>query len=458
MTDLHQGLPFSRRVMAIITTLIGSLMLMIDTSIASVVLPTIAKEMNLPDSSVVIIVTIYQLVLAMTVMSMAALGDRFGHRRLYQAGFILHIIGAVLSFFADSLFSLVATRALQSLGAAAASSMTVALLREIYPMRRLGAGLGLNTIANATGTSLGPVLGGFLLSIGNWHWVFGAIVPFSLILLGLSRTLPAPKPRNHVFDVKGAVLCALTFGLVVGGLEGLIHSDYPLFSSVVVLSGFGLAYFFVRHELGESDPVLPVDLLTMPPIAFSTIACFCATLSAIIVILFMPFKLQNSYGFSPAELGGLLSFYAVGSLCTAPAAGLLADRVSVALLSIIAMVAASIALGFVAFMPEQPSYFDIGWRIWLCGVGFGIFSSPNARLIVASAPPQRTASAGSIFTTTRMLSQAIGATLVAALLAFELGDGSIPIFVAMGLAFIAGAISVLSFRAESRNTKNPTQA
>lgn len=457
MTDFYQGLPFPRRLIAVITTLIGSLMLMIDTSIASVVLPTIAKEMNLPSSSVVIVVTIYQLILAMTVMSMAALGDRFGHRRLYQAGFILHIVGAALSFFADSLYLLVATRALQALGAAAASSMTVALLREIYPAKRLGAGLGINTIANATGTSLGPVLGGFILSVSNWHWVFVAIVPFSLILLALGRTLPESKPRNHTFDVKGAALCALTFGLIVGGLESLIHSGYPIFSIAVVAAGFALGYFFVRHELGESDPVLPVDLLTMPPIAFSTIACFCATLASIILILFMPFRLQNGYGFGPAELGGLLSMYAVGSLCTAPAAGLLADRVSVSLLSIIAMIASTIALAFVAYLPAHPTPFDIGWRIWLCGVGFGIFSSPNARLMVASAPPQRTASAGSIFSTTRMLSQAVGATLIAALLALGLGDGPIPLFVAMGMTAIAGAISVLSFRhSQSRNT--PAQA
>ncbi|MFT3931279.1 MAG: MFS transporter [Spongiibacteraceae bacterium] len=446
MTDLYQGLPFPRRIIAIVTTLIGSLMLMIDTSIASVVLPTIAKEMHLPSSSVVIVVTIYQLILAMTVMSMAALGDRFGHRRLYQAGFILHMVGAALSFFADGLFLLVATRALQALGAAAASSMTVALLREIYPAQRLGAGLGVNTIANATGTSLGPVLGGFMLAVGNWHWVFAAIVPFSLVVLAMSRTLPEPRPRSHAFDTKGAVLCALTFGLVIAGLEGLIHSDHSALALATVLSGVVLAVFFVRHEMRESDPVLPVDLLAMPPIAFSTIACFTATLAGIVLMLFMPFRLQNGYGFGPAELGGLLSMYAVGSLCTAPAAGLLADRVSVSLLSIVAMIVATIALGCVAFLPENPTHFEIGWRIWLCGVGFGIFSSPNARLIIASAPPQRTASAGSIFSTTRMLSQAVGATVLAALLAFGLGDGQIPLFVAMALTTLAGAISVLSYR------------
>ncbi|HET8711690.1 MAG TPA: MFS transporter [Spongiibacteraceae bacterium] len=433
-----------RRIFAIAVTFIGSMMLMIDSSIVGVVLPTIAKELNIASSSTVIMVTVYQLILAMTVMSMAALGDRIGFRRLYQAGFSLHVVAAVASLFVSTLPALVAVRALQALGAAAAMSMNVALLREMYPARRLGAGLGLNTIANATGTSLGPVLGGFLLSIGNWHWAFVAIVPFSLLVLSMSRTLPEPNPREHAFDVIGAGLCALTFGLLTFGLESVIHGGHLLLSLLLLVAGALTGWFFVRHELGETDPVLPLDLLAMPPIAFSTIACFCATIASIMLILFMPFRLQNGFGFSAGELGGLISLYAVGSLLTAPAAGLLSDRVPVALLSIIAMIIASLALLCVAFLPVHPSHFDIGWRMCFCGIGFGIFSSPNARLMVASAPANRTASAGSIFTTTRMLSQAVGATLVAALLAMGLGNGAKPALIAMGFAAVAGAISVLS--------------
>lgn len=440
-----------RRVVAIVCTLIGSMMLMIDTSIAGVVLPTMAKTLNVSSSSAVFVVTIYQLILAMTIMSCAALGDRIGHRRLYQAGFLLHIVAAGLSFLANNLYAMVAVRALQAVGAAAAVSMGAALLREIYPAQRLGAGLGLNTIANATGTALGPVVGGFIISFANWHWVFAAITPFSIILLLISRALPDPKPRDHAFDLLGAGLCALTFGLFISGLESAIHSEHRLLSFAILAVSAMLAWLFVRHELRESEPVLPVDLLAMPAIAFSTIACFCATIASIMLILFMPFRLQNGFGFNPAELGSLLSMYAVGSLCTAPAAGLLSDRVPVALLSIIAMTLAALGLLCVAFLPAHPTHFDIGWRMWFCGVGFGIFASPNARLMIASAPPNRTASAGSIFSTTRMLSQAVGATLVAALLALGLGNGPVPALLSMSLTIITGAISVLSLRHSRRN-------
>jgi DHA2 family multidrug resistance protein-like MFS transporter len=192
-------------------------------------------------------------------------------------------------------------------------------------------------------------------------------------------------------------------------------------------------------------------LLKLPPIALSTISCFAAILGSITLMLFMPFRLQHTYGFTPGQVGGVLSAYAIGSLMCAPIAGMLSDRIAVPLLSTIGMTIAAIALLCIALLPAQPSQFDVIWRIWLCGVGFGIFSSPNARFIVASAPVTRTASAGSIYSTTRMLSQAIGATLVAALLALGLGNGPVPALVAMGLASVAGLISASSLRSTKRN-------
>ena len=110
------------------------------------------------------------------------------------------------------------------------------------------------------------------------------------------------------------------------------------------------------------------------------------------------------------------------------------------------MTVASIGLLVVAFMPDSPSHFDVAWRIWLVGAGFGMFFSPNARLLVASAPAARAAAAGSLFTTTRMLGQVMGATVVATLLALGLGTGPWPALVAMLLAIPTAVMSAYSLR------------
>ncbi len=447
MSDTHQGLPMRRRVIAIAAISAGAMAQQIDALIAGVALPTIAKELGVEPSSTVLLVTAYQLVLAMTVLPLAALGDRIGHRRLYCAGLSLHLIAAGFYAFVETLPLLIGVRVLQSLGTAAAMSVAVAMLRQIYPLKRLGAGLALNTVANATGTSLAPVLGGLILSVASWRWVFVAVVPLSLITLLLHRALPEPQPRAaHPFDKLGALLCALTFGLLVGGLESVIHGNHLPLSLALVAIGAAIGIYFVRYELRQTTPVLPVDLLAQPVVGLSVVACFTAVLGSIILLVVMPFRLQHGFGFSPGEIGGMIAAYALASLMVAPVAGYLSDRIPVALLGTIGMVLATIGLLLVAFLPEAPTPFGVAWRIWVAGAGFGMFFSPNARLIVAAAPMARAASAGSLFTTTRMLGQAMGATLVAALLAFGLGDGPWPALVAAGLAMIAGVMSLYSLR------------
>src|SRR6185436_9002832 len=120
------------------------------------------------------------------------------------------------------------------------------------------------------------------------------------------------------------------------------------------------------------------------------------------------------YGFSPSEIGGMLAPWPLTMMFVAPAAGALSDRVPAGLLGGIGMAIATAALLALAWLPVHPTYVDMAWRMMLCGAGFGLFLSPNARLIIGSAPRERAASAGGLISTTRMTGQTLGATLVAA--------------------------------------------
>lgn len=437
-----QGLPPRRRVAAVIAISIGSLMLMIDSSIAAVVLPTIATELGVTGASTMLVVTVYQLILAMTLLPLSALGVKFGYRRIYQAGFALHCLAGIICLLSvNSLGALILVRGLQSLAAAMAMSVAVAMLRSIYPPNRLGSGLALNTIFNASGTALAPVVGGLIISFASWQWAFVAVVPLAIISLCFSRALPDPEPQHHAFDLRGAGLCALTFGLLIGGLEGAVHTTYLLTSLTVIAAGVLSGWVLIRHEQGEAQPVLPVDLLANPALGFTVLATFIGTLGTLVLMLSMPFLLQQRYGFSPGEIGGMMAAYAVASVMIAPLAGALSDRIAVPLLCTFGMAIAALGTITIALMPEQPTHFDVAWRLWFAGVGFGFFFSPNARLLVGSAPHNRAAAAGSLFTTTRMLAMAVGATVVSALLSMDLGNGPVPAVLVAILAVIAGGIS-----------------
>ncbi|GAB3104138.1 MFS transporter [Pseudomaricurvus hydrocarbonicus] len=366
---------------------------------------------------------------------------------MYQAGFVLHALAGGLCLLVDSLPALILVRALQSLAAAAAMSVAVAMLRQVYPPQRLGSGLALNTIFNASGTALAPVLGGLIAAYTDWQWAFVAVVPLSIISLMFSRALPDPVPHEHPFDLRGAAMCSLTFGLLIAGLEGTVHTNYLLTSLAVMVAAGVSAWFLVRHEKAEAQPVLPVDLLARSDLGLTTLATFLGTIASMIMMLSMPFRLQHGYGFSVGEIGGMMAAYAVASLMFAPLAGLLSDRIAVPLLCTLGLLMASIGMAAVALLPDtSPSHFDVAWRLWFCGAGFGLFFSPNARFLVGSAPRARAAAAGSLFTTTRMLAMAFGATLVAALLAMGLGTGPTPAIVAGVIALVTAGISASGLR------------
>lgn len=444
MTEEFSGLPKPRRYLAILAISFGTALVAIDSAIVAVALPTIARDLGVPPASAVAIVTIYQLVFVMTLLPFSALGSRIGLRRLYQYGQLTFCIASALCFFAKSLPFLIVTRAAQSLGAAAALSVSSALIRSTYPAARLGRGLALNNIVVSSSSALGPTLGGLVLGFASWQWVFAAAVPLGLISLSIGRrSLPEPVRRNEPYDVLSAVLCALTFGLVIGGLESSVHGDSPVVSIAIIAAGAVIGFIFVRRELEAKEPILPVDLLARRDLSLSIGGAILAFIASMLVLLSMPFRLQETFGYSPGEVGALISPWPIGMMAFGPLAGILSDRIPARILGGIGMSVATIALMLIAFLPADAEHFSIAWRMALAGTGFGLFLAPNARLVVGAAPPHRAASAGGMLSTTRLIGQALGATIVAALLAANLGSGSTPAVVAAVLTFGAGMCSVV---------------
>ena len=432
------GLPVPRRYFAILAVAFGTALAVIDGSIVTVALPTLATDLSIQPSSAVLVVTVYQLVLVMTLLPFSALGNRIGLRRLYQYGQLLFLISPILCFFAKNLSLLLVVRAMQALGAGAALSVSSALIRAIYPSGQLGRGLGINNVVVTSASALAPTLGGLVLSVATWPWIFAAAAPLALLSLLLGRRmLPDIPPRSMHYDVLGALLCALTFGLVIGGLEGTVHGNSSLISLGIVAAGILTANVFVRRELKATTPILPVDLLAKPALALSTIGGLAAFVASMTLILSLPFRLQHDYGFSPGIVGATITPWPLAAMVSAPIAGVLSDRFPAGVLGGIGMAVATMALLLLAYLPVHVSQFDLAWRMALCGAGFGLFLAPNARLILQSAPHSRAASAGGLISTTRLTGQTLGATLLAALLSLGVGAGRTPSLVAAALAFIA---------------------
>lgn len=428
----------------------GSALVIIDGGVANVALPTIAHDLGVERSAVVSIVTIYQVTLVMLMLPFAGLGERIGLKRAYQGGQAIFTVATLLCFFAKSLPFLLIVRAAQAVGAAGVLAVASALIRQIYPPNQLGRGLAINAVVVTSSAAAAPTIGGLVLAVAPWPWVFASAIPFALLSLAFGKAIPAPKPRQAHFDLLGAIQCAAMFGLIIGGLESLVHGDSPVVSLALVVLGIFVGAHFLRQQLAEPAPILPVDLLAQPVLALSAIGGFVAFTASMTLLLSTPFRLQ-ALGFSAAAIGACIAPWPMTNMIVAPLAGFLSDRVPAGLLGGIGMGVSIVALLLLGFMPAHPSYLDVAWRVALCGSGFGTFLPPNARLLVGSAPRERAAAAGGLVSTVRLIGQTTGATLVAALLALGLGTGPAPPLVAASLAMIAGLCSVARLRPAIRN-------
>lgn len=434
------GLISSQRYGAVLALSLGTGMLVVDNSIATVALPTIAESLAIPASSAVVIVTVYQVAMLMALLPFSALGDLVGHRRLYQTGQLVFLIASVGSALATNLPMLLAARCFQALGVAAALSVSSALLRATYPALTLGRGMAFNSLIIAVAGAAAPSLGGFILAAGSWRWVFAAAAPFAILSLLLGRAIPAPRPHSSTFDIRGALLCAAMFGLLMSGIASLLHHGGWIGVGLLV-SGIVVAVLFVRRELGSARPILPVDLLARPAFALPTAATLFAFSASMAFMIALPFRLQAG-GATPAAIGLVLAVWPVAMMVAAPLAGFASDRAPKGLPGAVGMVLAAIGLALAGLIPTDSPFTILALPMVLGGIGFGLFISPNAHLIVGAAPHDRAASAGALVSATRFIGQALGAALAAAMLATFMGKGSMPAFIAAALALASAGFSL----------------
>ncbi len=439
------GLPFPRRAWAIAAISFGTSLFVIDGAIANVALPTIARELGVTAGEATNIVTVYQLVLVMVLLPFSSLGDRIGHRTLYQIGQVVFLLASAATVVVSDFAMLLVMRAFQALGAGMALSVAAAMLREIYPARSLGSGMGINSVVVASSGALAPTLGGWLVANFDWRWVFIAAVPMAVISLLLGRALPDPFKVDRKPEILSGIWSAITFLLVIGGIQLAMHGGTVVLGVGLSVLGVLSAVLLVLRERARTNPVVPVDLLAKPVIGLSALAAVCAFIASGSLLVALPFRFEEGFGYSPDEVGLLMLPFPLTMLVVAPAAGWLSDRIAPTKLGVTGMAIAITGLLLLAFLPDAPGAVAISWRLSMCALGFGLFFAPNSRLLIGQAPKERSAAAGGLLSTSRLTGQTFAAAGVGILLTAGLGLGPWPMLVACALAVVAALCSLTRF-------------
>ncbi len=226
--EAQDGLPNPQRLLAFSTLAMAISMAVLDGTIVTVALPTMARQFSVAPENAIWIVNAFQLAVTVSLLPLAALGDILGYRRVYWWGLALFTVASLACALAPNFAVLTFARVVQGLGAAGIMSVNIALIRFIYPHARLGQGVGNMAVVVAVCSAGSPSVAAAILSVASWHWLFLINVPIGVVaLIMAARTLPATPRAAGRLDLLSVLLNALTFGLVIAGVNGIGQGGSP---------------------------------------------------------------------------------------------------------------------------------------------------------------------------------------------------------------------------------------
>jgi EmrB/QacA subfamily drug resistance transporter len=389
----------------------GVFLATIDASIVNVALPTLEKAFTTRFAVIQWIPLAYMLTVATLILSMGRLGDLKGKKKIYLSGMAVFTIGSISCGLSQSVYMLISFRILQAVGAAMMASLSTAIVTEAFPDSERGKALGTIGGIVAIGIIAGPAMGGILVDVLSWHWIFFVNVPISIAGLYLvNRHLPDFKSETaQQFDFGGA---GLMFVSVTSFLLALTVGQSRGFGDPVILALFGIWAVsfcaFIAVENRVAHPMIDLRLFRNRIFSLNLFSGFLSFVSTAGVVLLMPFYLENVLGYDPHQVGLLLAVVPISAGIASPLAGMLSDRVGSRPIATLGLFVLLIGFYALTTLSDQTTALGYILRFIPVGLGLGIFQSPNNSAIMGAAPKERLGTVSGLLSITRTLGQTSG--------------------------------------------------
>jgi len=383
----------------------------IDGSIVNVALPSLVKSLNTDFATVQWVVLAYLLTLATVILSMGRLGDILGKKPVYTVGFVVFTLGSVLCGLSPTIYTLIAFRVLQALGASMLMALGTAILTESFPPSERGMSLGIAGALVSVGIIIGPTLGGLILEVLSWHWIFFVNLPVGIVgILMVLRFVPNIQTEGkEKFDFLGA---GTLFAAIISLLLSLSIGQNVGFSDLRVLGLFATSAIFlplfVIVENRVSDPMIDMRLFRNRLFSVNLVTALLSFICTAGTTFLIPFFLEGVLDYNPAKVGLLMAVVPVSMGLLAPIAGSLSDRFGTRPMTVIGLGFMLIGYGAISGVSMQDSLWVYLLRFIPLGLGLGIFNSPNNSAIMGSAPHHRLGVASGLMAITRILGQITG--------------------------------------------------
>lgn len=428
---------------AVLAILLGTFMSNLDAAIANIAIPAISLDLHSAADTAVWVVNAYQLTMGIFILPLAALDERWGYRRIHLGGVVLFVIGSIACALSPSIDVLIAARTFQGIGGACLATVGPALMRIVVPQSMMGRALGWLALIVALSASTGPSIAAFILHTSSWPWLFWVNVPISMIVFASAGfSLPRTRGAARSFDVSGALIGGVALALSIIGVAGL--NNVGSHAGLTIAAGVVLIALFVWHQRGREHAILPNDLLAIPLFSVSLLTSICAYAAQATALVSLPFMFEQTFGRSIRVSGMLMTPWPLVIVFVAPLAARLAERYRASILCAIGLALLAGGLWETAALPADAGNLSIAWRLAICGIGFGLYQTPNNKLVMTSGPRNRSGAASAMMSLARLVGMTLGAAVTTVMLGKGIDHATFKaLLLAGGIAAAGSGISLL---------------
>jgi EmrB/QacA subfamily drug resistance transporter len=421
------GSPRSRMLWTFAVSSLALVMVTLDNLVVTTALPVIRKDLHASVEGLEWTVNAYTLTFAVLLLTGAALGDRFGRRRMFALGLGIFTVASAVAALAPSMGVLVAARAVQGAGGAIVMPLTLTILSAAVPAGKRGVALGAWGGIQGLAVALGPLVGGAVVSGLSWQWIFWINVPVGLVLIPLAlRRLDETHGPSNKLDLPGvglasAGLLGIVWGLVRGNGQGWTSPEIvlSLTGGAIVLGAF------VLWELRAEAPMLPMRFFRNRTFAMTNLASLLMFFGMFGSIFLLAQFFQTVQGYSPFGSGLRILPWTAMPIFIAPIAGALSDRIGGRRIIATGLALQAIGLGWIAAVstPTTP-YADLIAPFVLSGVGMALFFAPVANVVLSSVRPEEEGQASGANNAIRELGGVFGVAVLASVFSQYGGYGT----------------------------------
>ncbi|MDQ0254161.1 EmrB/QacA subfamily drug resistance transporter [Evansella vedderi] len=402
--------------LVVITVLLGTFTIILNNSMLNPAVPHLMEVFSADAVATGWVITIFMVTMGITMPITGYLGDKFGKKQLYMVGLGLFIIGSILGAISWDLPSLILFRGLQGIGGGMMMPTSMALIFEVFPRKERGLATGIYGIAAMMAPTIGPTLGGFIIELGTWQWLFLCNIPTGVLGLLFSWIYlkQTAKVEGISFDLSGFVTVTLGVGsilLALGRVSEIAHLTDPLNITLFVVGVMAIV-LFIKIENNKEQPLLDLSIFKIPAFSYSVWIASISSISLFGGIFLIPLLIQNVFGYGAIITG--LSFLPAALLSGIfmSIGGRILDRHGPSAVVTVGLSIGTIGTFFLGFVSMETALWLIFVLNALRGIGMGLSTMPSTTAGMNTIPEKFISRGSAMNNVLRQMSSALGIVFI----------------------------------------------